>query len=124
LSPRERIALIRADLAEACLPPAAVMPAAVALALPGRASEAYCWGVSYVIEGAQLGGAVLYERLAAQLAPHPLRYLAGAVEGPGPRWRAFMLALRAQVRSGREIDDACTGACAAFDAILGMARLG
>lgn len=124
LSPRARIALLRADLAEDCLPPAAMVPAPFALQLPSSASEAYRWGVSYVIEGAQLGGAVLYERLAARLAPHPLRYLAGAAEGPGPRWRAFMLALRAQVRSGKEVDDACTGACVAFDGILRMARLG
>lgn len=124
LSPRERIALIRADLAEDCLPPAGVVPAPFGPTLPAGASAAYRWGVSYVIEGAQLGGAVLYDRLSARLAPHPLRYLAGAAEGPGPRWRAFMLALRAQVRSGKEIDDACTGACVAFDGILAMARLG
>jgi heme oxygenase len=124
MSPHQRIALVRADLAEDCLPRAGVVPAPFALHLPGGASEAYRWGVSYVIEGAQLGGKVLHERLAARLAPHPLRYLAGAAEGPGPRWRAFMLALRAQVRSAKEIDDACTGACVAFDGILRMARLG
>lgn len=123
LAPDARLALIRADLAEACLPRAGALPAVHALALPAGASVAYRWGVSYVIEGAQLGGAVLYQRLAERLAPHPLRYLAGAADGPGPRWRAFMLALRAQVRSGEDIDDACSGACAAFDGILGMARL-
>lgn len=124
LSPAARLALIRSDLAEPCLPVACTLPAAFSLALPVDASVAYRWGVSYVIEGAQLGGAVLHQRLAAQLAPHPLRYLAGGPEGPGPRWRAFMLALRAQVRTGKEIDDACAGACVAFDGILGMARLG
>lgn len=124
LTPHARIALIRADLAEDCLPRADALPAAFPALLPAGASVAWRWGVCYVIEGSQLGGAVLYERLAARLAPHPLRYLAGAAEGPGPRWRAFMQALRGQVRSGREIDDACTGACVAFDSILWMARLG
>jgi heme oxygenase len=86
-----------------------------------QASAAYRWGVCYVIEGSQLGGAVLYQRLHKRLAPHPLRYLRGAPEGPGPRWRAFMQGLRAHVRSPAEIADACAGACDAFDAILAQA---
>jgi heme oxygenase len=77
--------------------------------------------VCYVIEGSQLGGAVLYQRLHERLAPHPLRYLRGAPEGPGPRWRAFMLALRANVRGEAEVAEACAGACAAFDEILSHA---
>jgi heme oxygenase len=79
--------------------------------------------VAYVVEGAQLGGAVLYQRLAASLAPHPLRYLRGDPAGPGPRWRMFMLALKEHVRSEDEIADACAGACAAFDRILALHAL-
>jgi heme oxygenase len=71
-----------------------------------------------VIEGSQLGGAVLYERLRERLAPHRLRYLKGDAAGPGLRWRTFMQALRAGVRTPAEIADACAGACAAFDSIL------
>jgi len=89
-------------------------------AWPATASPAFRWGVHYVIEGSQLGGAVLYERLRARLAPHRLRYLKGDDAGPGPRWRAFMQALRAGVRTPAEIADACAGACAAFDRILGL----
>jgi heme oxygenase len=74
-----------------------------------------------VIEGSHLGGAVLYQRLHELLAPHPLRYLRGAPGGPGPRWRAFMLALRADVRTTAQLADACAGACDAFDAILAHA---
>jgi heme oxygenase len=85
---------------------------------PTSASPAYRWGVHYVIEGSQLGGAVLYGRLRDRLAPHPLRYLKGDAAGPGPRWRAVMQALRAGVRTPAEIADACAGACAAFDRIL------
>lgn len=88
---------------------------------PRNASDAYRWGVCYVVEGSQLGGAVLYQRLRERLAPHPLAYLRGAPEGPGPRWRAFMLALRANVRSNAAIGQACAGACDAFDAILARA---
>jgi heme oxygenase len=111
-----RLALIAADLAEAGAPIHGA--GAVAPAWPATASAAYRWGVHYVIEGSQLGGAVLYERLRARLAPHPLRYLQGDAAGPGPRWRAFTQALRAHVRTPAEIADACAGARAAFDHIL------
>jgi heme oxygenase len=112
-----RIARIDADLADAgyrfpVTPDGDAWPAA--------ASPAYRWGVHYVIEGSQLGGAVLYERLHERLAPHRLRYLQGDDAGPGPRWRVFMQALRAGVRSPAEIADACAGARAAFDRILAL----
>jgi heme oxygenase len=120
-----RLALIEQDLAEAGMP-AAPAPAPASALLggepdwPANASPAWRWGVCYVIEGSQLGGAVLYQRLHERLAPHPLRYLKGDAAGPGPRWRAFMQALRAHVRSPQEILDASAGACAAFDRILAL----
>jgi len=114
----ERLALISADLDEPGMP--AVGASATSDSWPHDASAAYRWGVAYVIEGSQLGGKVLYGRLAERLAPHPLRYLRGADEGPGPRWRAFMLALKEHVKSPDEIADACAGACAAFDSILAL----
>lgn len=114
-----RLDLIEQDLAEQGMPaaPAAAEPAE---AWPLAASPAWRWGVCYVIEGSQLGGAVLYQRLHEQLAPHPLRYLKGNDAGPGPRWRAFMQALREHVRSPEEIAEASAGACAAFDSILAL----
>ncbi|HEX9172794.1 MAG TPA: biliverdin-producing heme oxygenase [Telluria sp.] len=120
LEPPCRLALIDSDLLDAgCGVPADAADAA----WPADAGLAYRWGVSYVIEGSQLGGAVLYAQLAGPLAPHPLRYLRGDPAGPGPRWRAFMLALRSQVRTPQEIADACAGACAAFDLILALRSL-
>jgi len=116
LPPVERLALIGADLNEPGMPP--LRTPAAAHAWPRNASVAYRWGVCYVIEGSQLGGKVLYGKLAGPLAPHPLRYLKGSDAGPGPRWRAFMLALKEHVRSADEIADACAGACAAFESIL------
>jgi len=116
LPPVERLALIGADLNEPGMPP--LRTPAAAHAWPRDASVAYRWGVCYVIEGSQLGGKVLYGKLAGTLAPHPLRYLKGSDAGPGPRWRAFMLALKEHVRSADEIADACAGACAAFESIL------
>jgi heme oxygenase (biliverdin-IX-beta and delta-forming) len=113
-----RLALLDADLVE----PGTPAPAAPADrgTWPVDASPAWRWGVAYVVEGSQLGGAVLYGRLHARLAPHPLRYLKGDEGGPGPRWRAFMQALRAHVRAPEEIADACAGACAAFDRLLAL----
>lgn len=116
-----RLALIDADLAEPGMPAAPAAAAAPARdAWPDGTSAAWRWGVAYVVEGSQLGGAVLYARLRDRLAPHPLRYLKGETEGPGPRWRAFMQALRAHVRTPAEIAEACAGACAAFDRILAL----
>ncbi len=116
-----RLALIEADFADAGVSaPEALAAATPESAWPAAASPAYRWGVHYVIEGSQLGGAVLYERLRARLAPHGLRYLKGDDAGPGPRWRAFTQALRAGVRTPAEIADACAGACAAFDRILAL----
>jgi heme oxygenase len=117
-----RLARIDADLAEAehALSTTPAGTGTDGAAWPATASLAYRWGVHYVIEGSQLGGAVLYERLRERLAPHGLRYLKGDDAGPGPRWRVFMQALRASVRTPAEIADACAGACAAFDRILGL----
>lgn len=116
------LALIEADLAEPSLPGHPCNARARAAPWPDCASAAYRWGVAYVVEGSQLGGAVLYKRLAGPLAPHPLRYLRGAGDGgPGPRWRAFMEALRAGVHGEAEVAEACAGACDAFDRILALA---
>lgn len=114
----ERMALIEADLNEPGMPP--LRPPAPPATWPDGASAAYRWGVCYVIEGSQLGGKVLYGKLAERLAPHPLRYLRGIEVGPGPRWRQFMLALKEHVTSPDEIADACAGACAAFDSMLAL----
>ncbi len=117
----DRLALIQADLAEPGMPE--VAPMRPAASWPLDAGAAWRWGVAYVIEGSQLGGAVLHKQLRARLAPHPLRYLRGIDAGPGPRWRTFMAALRTHVRTPEQVAEACAGACAAFDAILELAPL-
>lgn len=82
-----------------------------------RTEAAYRWGICYVIEGSQLGGAVLYRQLATRLAPHPLQYL-HASKAPGPRWQHFLQALRAAVNDPASIALACDGARRAFDDLL------
>jgi heme oxygenase len=115
---------IRADLAPQLFGPELAPATAVAAPdapWPAHASAAYRWGVCYVVEGSQLGGAVLYKRLAPALAPHPLAYLRGA-GSPGPRWQQFLAALRAHVVDADQVADACQGACDAFDSLITLNR--
>lgn len=113
---------IRADLAHAAfrgMPAPAHSGAAVAW--PAQRGAAWRWGACYVIEGSQLGGAVLYKRLAERLAPHPLNYLRGS-GSPRPHWQQFIAALRAHVVDAGEIAEACEGARQAFDSLIALNR--
>lgn len=98
-----------------------VADATAAALLPElHADAAWRWGACYVIEGSQLGGAVLLRRLREPLAPHPLHYLGGEGSAPGPRWLAFIAALRAAVRTPQDVERACAGACDAFDRLIAV----
>jgi heme oxygenase len=122
LTRRDYLALIRADLAHPALAGMPNLELPADTHWPPDAGAAYRWGVSYVIEGSQLGGAVLYKRLAERLAPHPLDYLRG--EGsPGPRWQQFIAALRGAVTTPQQIDEACRGARQAFDSLISLLNL-
>jgi heme oxygenase len=130
LAPRDYLRLIRADLAHAALADLPGHDAAgpfnpsssSSSSSPSELGGAYRWGVRYVIEGSQLGGAVLYKRLAQRLAPHPLGYLRGA-GSPGPRWNQFIAALRAEVTTPAQIEAACRGARQAFDSLIELNRI-
>ncbi len=82
---------------------------------PRQKNAAYRWGISYVIEGSQLGGEFLYKRLSSRLAPRKLGYLQNKQSG---RWPAFLQALATSVITPQDIDTACAGAKDAFDALL------
>jgi heme oxygenase len=117
LARRDYLGLIRADLAHPALAGMEARAGAEDMRWAPHEGEAYRWGVMYVIEGSQLGGAVLYKRLAQRLAPHPLDYLRG--EGsPGPRWQQFLAALRGAVTTPQQIEEACRGARQAFDSLI------
>ena len=123
LSPVDRLALIEADLKH----PAAGM-AQRNIAAPANEetprwrarsqSAAYRWGVCYVIEGSQLGGVVLYERLKERLAPHPLDYLALGRDASGKRWPNFVNAMCADLNAEARIEEACRGASDAFQHLI------
>ncbi|WP_225785518.1 biliverdin-producing heme oxygenase [Xenophilus sp. Marseille-Q4582] len=129
----ERLAAERAALnadIEACerlrgaTSPAWAPAAAAAVPLAGSPAQhaARAWGVAYVVEGSRLGGQVLYRRLAAPLAPHPLRYLQGAGAQTGARWRAFLDELRAALDTPARVQAACEGAVWAFERLLQLSR--
>ncbi|MEK6421309.1 MAG: biliverdin-producing heme oxygenase [Burkholderia gladioli] len=121
LPPVSRLALIDADLAAAPGDAVPAGPAAAAPWWPAGATSAYRWGVSYVIEGSQMGGAVLYQQLHERLAPHPLGFLASGRSGLSARWKAFVRGLAAEVATPAQIAEACRGASDAFDRLVGLA---
>jgi heme oxygenase len=120
LAPAPRAAVIEADLADPAMPPLPQLPTMATPAWPDGAGAAYRWGVCYVIEGSQLGGAVLFKRLRGALAPHPLTYLGADGAAVGARWQQFLVQLRADVTSPCAVADACAGACDAFDRLLAL----
>lgn len=82
---------------------------------PTQENAAYRWGISYVVEGSQLGGEFLYQRLASRLAPRKLGYLHNKQSG---RWPMFLQAMASHVITAKEIDSACADAMDAFNALL------
>lgn len=88
----------------------------------GDGGAARRWGICYVIEGSQLGGALLYAQLKDRLAPHPLGYLSAGRDSLGPRWQAFLRVMVSEVDTPTLIDEACRGAADAFDRLIELAR--
>ncbi|SDP34857.1 Heme oxygenase [Ralstonia sp. 25mfcol4.1] len=116
LAPVVRMPILEHDLAHPATPPGGLVVDDIDVATLQH-DAAYRWGLCYVIEGSQLGGAVLYRQLSGHFAPHPLAYL-GAGKTPGPRWQQFLHALRASVREPADIALACAGARRAFNDLL------
>ncbi|WP_345813431.1 biliverdin-producing heme oxygenase [Paraburkholderia sp. PREW-6R] len=120
-----RLALIAADLAHESVSAREradlVSLVSAARGWSGVESAAYRWGVCYVIEGSQLGGAVLYAKLKDRLAPHPLGYLSAGRASLGPRWQAFVRAMCDEVQGAAGVEEACRGAADAFDRLIELA---
>jgi heme oxygenase len=118
---RHRVSVILADLADTeHLGDMAQSPRQAHHRWPNDARCAYRWGICYVVEGSQLGGAALYRRLAPALSPHPLRYLRAGLEESRDRWPQFLSALRADLEPST-VAIACSGAADAFDSLLDLA---
>jgi heme oxygenase (biliverdin-IX-beta and delta-forming) len=117
----EPLALIEQDLADCPERPEGSATAAAidmqALHDADDGSDAFCWGMVYVLEGSRLGGKVLYRRLQEKLAPHPLRYLRYSEVG-GASWPDTLAFLRSH------LDDAVKRASAVKGAITAFTLLG
>jgi len=77
-------------------------------------------GWAYVLEGATLGGRVLYRRLAPRWSLTPERggaFLAGHGDRTGEMWRAFVEALNRTAFTAEEKKACVAGAAQAFSAI-------
>jgi heme oxygenase (biliverdin-IX-beta and delta-forming) len=115
------LALIEQDLAdcperhERSSPAPAIEIQAMRAADDG--SDAFCWGMVYVLEGSRLGGKMLYRRLHEKLAPHPLRYLRDSEAG-GASWPETLAVLRGN------LDDPAKHASAVRGAIMAFTTLG
>ncbi len=70
--------------------------------------------VAYVMEGATLGGAYLYKRLAPRLPGLPLQWLQGYGQATGVRWQEFLEQLARQIDSPEAIGLAQDAAQATF----------
>lgn len=79
-------------------------------------------GVAYVIEGAQLGGRVLLERLGPVLAPLPARWLQGYGPQLGARWAAFRAVVERELDTADKSDDAAAAARVAFEQLARWLR--
>jgi heme oxygenase len=91
-----------------------------ALAQVAAREPAFAWGLAYVLEGSQLGGAAMYKRLAARLAPHPMRYFqpVDAACGVAAQWKDFVAQLGAALVDQAAVDAARRGAVAGFRSLM------
>jgi heme oxygenase len=81
---------------------------------------AFAWGLAYVLEGSQLGGAAMFKRLAPRLAPHPMRYFqpVDAPEGLAAQWKDFVAQLAAALHGPVAVGAAQRGAVAGFETLM------
>lgn len=92
---RPRAAALRADLAQQHIDAEGL---ARCHDVPVLSSDEARWGCLYVLEGASLGGRVIFKhvtRTLPELSPHALTFFAGD-DLPGASWRSYVSALDAQ----------------------------
>lgn len=117
-----RLAALMLDLEDASAASAA--PSFAPLDAPrlvdGARDPAFAWGLAYVLEGSQLGGAAMHKRLGPRLAPHPMRYFqpVDAPEGLAAQWKDFVAQLAAALRDPAAVDAARRGAVAGFETLM------
>lgn len=121
LEGRRRAHLAASDLAALGEPIAAPAPAP---ALPETADLPALVGVSYVLEGATLGGAALRPLLSRRLGleARALRYLDGYGDQTRSMWARFTASIDALELTTSERARATEAAVACFEGLLGWMR--
>lgn len=118
-SRRQRLPLLRLDLAALSASPLVLSDKAFELALPSLAAV---FGSLYVMEGSALGGQVIARQLARQHgigSENGGAYFGGAGDGTAAQWREFRQLLDQEVGSGPASHaHACTAAVQTFDALI------
>jgi heme oxygenase len=112
-----RAELIASDLVELGLLTAGLREIARCKRLPAFHSADRALGCAYVLEGATLGGRVIFKQLARVLGRRgrfPARFFAGDGERTSVHWRRFCATLNADTA---DVDEMCSGAADAFDAM-------
>jgi heme oxygenase len=120
-----RLAALMLDLEDASAAPVApgaapAVPLDAHRLADGARDPAFAWGLAYVLEGSQLGGAAMHKRLGPRLAPHPMRYFqpVDAPEGLAAQWKDFVAQLAAALRDPAAVDAARRGAVAGFETLM------
>ncbi|SEK01995.1 MULTISPECIES: biliverdin-producing heme oxygenase [unclassified Variovorax] len=117
-----RLAALMLDLEDASVASAApsFAPLDAHCLVDGARDPAFAWGLAYVLEGSQLGGAAMHKRLGPRLAPHPMRYFqpVDAPEGLAAQWKDFVAQLAAALRDPAAVDAARRGAVAGFETLM------
>jgi heme oxygenase len=113
----DRVELLRSDLAELGLTAADLSNLERCTRLPLVDTADRALGCAYVLEGATLGGRVIFKhlmRVFPDRAAIPLRFFAGDGDRTAESWRRFCGAFNA---SAADVDEVSAAACAAFDSI-------
>lgn len=115
-----RLAALALDLEDAGAAPDAEGALPADVFSDGARDPAFAWGLAYVLEGSQLGGASMFKRLGPRLAPHPMRYFqpVDAPEGLAAQWKDFVAQLAAALRDPAAVQAAQRGAVAGFETLM------
>lgn len=122
----QRLAALTLDLEDAgtstdgCADGRTDAPADASRLAEASRDPAFAWGLAYVLEGSQLGGASMHKRLGPRLAPHPMRYFqpVDAPEGLAAQWKDFVAQLAAALRDPAAVGAAQRGAVAGFESLM------
>lgn len=117
LAERRKLAWLDADL-RALGTSSAQLP--LCASIPRSDSVAAVAGCAYVLEGATLGGQVLYRTLSVRLnlgIDRGARFLYGYGEQAGAMWRRFVTALNALEFDSREVDACIAAARSTFETL-------